>query len=82
MTTQTIASKLTSRKLWACVAGFVAGLAVVFGLDADTITSVSGAVVAGASIVAYIYGEAKVDAASAATTTTQTVKQTVTTKEA
>lgn len=69
---QSIIRKLGSRKLWACVAGFVAGLAVVFGLDTDTITSVSGAVVAGASIVAYIHGEAKVDAASAASDTTET----------
>ena len=29
--------KLTSRKFWAAVAGFVAGLAVVFGLDEDII---------------------------------------------
>lgn len=69
---QKIVQKLSSRKLWACVAGFVAGLAVVFGLDNDTITSVSGAVVAGASVVAYIYGEAKVDAANVASNTTHT----------
>lgn len=66
----TIAQKLSSRKLWACIAGFVAGLAVVFGLDTDTMTNVSGAVVAGASIVAYIVGEAKIDAANVGSNTT------------
>lgn len=58
--------KLSSRKLWAAIAGFVAGLAVVFGLDEGTIAAVSGAVISGASVIAYILGEAKIDAASAA----------------
>lgn len=57
--------KLSSRKLWAAVAGVVAGLAMVFGLDENTITTVSGAVVSAASVVAYILAEGKVDAASA-----------------
>lgn len=57
--------KLSSRKLWAAVAGVVAGLAMVFGLDENTITTVSGAVVSAASVVAYILAEGKVDEASA-----------------
>ena len=56
--------KLSSRKLWAAVAGIVTGLAMVFGLDEGTISSVAGAVVSVASIVAYIAAEAKVDAES------------------
>ncbi len=55
--------KLSSRKLWAAVAGIVAGLAIVFGLDGDTITNVSGAVVSVASLVTYIITEGRVDAA-------------------
>ena len=31
--------KLSSRKLWAAVAGIVTGLAMVFGLDENTISS-------------------------------------------
>lgn len=57
--------KLSSRKLWAAVAGIVAGLAMVFGLDENTITTVSGAVVSAASVVAYILAESKVDTARA-----------------
>lgn len=57
--------KLSSRKLWAAVAGIVAGLAMVFGLDSDTITNVAGAVVSVASLVTYIITEGKVDAAAA-----------------
>jgi len=41
----------------------ISGLAVVFGLDGDTISTISGAVISGASLIAYISGEAKVDAA-------------------
>ncbi len=54
--------KLSSRKLWAAVAGIVAGLAMVFGLDENTISTVAGAVVSAASVVAYIMAEGKVDA--------------------
>lgn len=54
--------KLTSRKLWAAIAGIVVGLAAVFGLDDSTISQVAGLVTAAASVVAYITGEAKVDA--------------------
>ena len=54
--------KLSSRKLWAAVAGVVAGLAMVFGLDEGTISNVAGAVVSAASLVAYIITEGQVDA--------------------
>lgn len=56
--------KLSSRKLWAAVAGIVTGLAMVFGLDENTISTVAGAVVSVASVVAYILAEGKVDAES------------------
>lgn len=55
--------KLSSRKLWAAIAGIVAGLAMVFGLDGDTISNVAGAVVSMASLVTYIITEGKVDVA-------------------
>ena len=54
--------KLSSRKLWAAIAGIVAGLAMVFGLDEITISTVAGAVVSVASVIAYIITEGKVDA--------------------
>ena len=54
--------KLSSRKLWAAAAGIVTGLAMVFGLDEGTISSVAGAVVSVASVVSYIIAEGKVDA--------------------
>lgn len=62
---ETVKRKLPSRKLWAAVAGLAAGLALVFGLDEDIISTVAGAVVSAASLVAYIATEGKVDAAVA-----------------
>lgn len=55
--------KLSSRKLWAA-AGVVVGLAMVFGLDENTISNVAGAVVSAASVVIYIITEGRVDAES------------------
>lgn len=54
--------KLSSRKLWAAVAGVVAGLAMVFGLDETVISTVAGAVVSVMSVVTYIITEGKIDA--------------------
>lgn len=56
--------KLSSRKLWAAAAGVVVGLAMVFGLDENTISNVAGAVVSAASVVIYIITEGRVDAES------------------
>lgn len=58
--------KLSSRKLWAAIAGLVMGLSMVFGLDEGTISTVSGAVVSVASVIVYIVTEGKVDAAGVA----------------
>lgn len=54
--------KITSRKLWAAVAGVVTGLAMVFGLDETVISTVAGAIVSVMSVVTYIVTEGKVDA--------------------
>ena len=56
--------KLSSRKLWAAIAGLVMGLSMVFGLDEGTISTVSGAVVSVASVIVYIITEGRVDAAA------------------
>ena len=63
-----ILKKLSSRKLWAAVAGIVTGLAMVFGLDENTISTVAGAVVSAASVITYILTEGRIDAAAVKTT--------------
>jgi len=60
-----IGNKLSSRKLWAALAGLAAGLAMAFGLDEDIISMVAGAVTTSASVIAYIVTEGRIDAAAA-----------------
>ena len=65
MTKEDVIRKLTSRKLWVAIAGFVVGLVVAFGGSAELAETVSGLIMAAASIVAYIIGEGLTDAARA-----------------
>ena len=65
MTTIDWKRKLSSRKLWAAVVGVITGLAMIFGLDENTISTVAGAVVSAASVVAYVMAEGSVDTARA-----------------
>lgn len=55
--------KLTSRKFLLAIVGVAVGIAMAFGVESGEIM---GAVTTIASIIAYISGEAKVDAASVA----------------
>lgn len=56
--------KLTSRKLWAAIVGVVVGIAAAFGLDESEWVRIAGVVTSAASVVAYIFGESKIDAAA------------------
>ena len=60
---ETLKRKLSSRKLWAAIAGVITGLAMVFGLDETVISTVAGAVVSVMSLMTYIITEGRVDAA-------------------
>ena len=57
--------KLTSRKFWAAVVGFVTGLLIYFGKTAEQAEQITALIMSGASVVAYILGEGLIDAASA-----------------
>lgn len=65
MTREDIIRKLTSRKLWVAVAGFVSGLIVAFDGDAEVAETVSGLILQGASVLGYILAEGLADAAHA-----------------
>jgi hypothetical protein len=58
-------TKLTSRKFWAAVTGFVTTILVVFKVDKLTIEQVASVISASAVLIAYIIGEGMVDAARA-----------------
>ena len=57
-----IIRKLTSRKFWLAVAAFVTGILTALKVDAGTAETVSGLIMAGASVIAYILAEGLVDA--------------------
>ena len=54
--------KLTSRKLWVAVAGFVSGLVLALGGAESTAATVSGCILQGASVIGYLLAEGLVDA--------------------
>lgn len=60
--------KLTSRKLWVAIAGFVAGLIVIFGGTQDTADKISGSIMSAAAVVGYVVGEGLADGNSTSTT--------------
>lgn len=66
--------KLTSRKFWAAVVGFVTPLMVAFGVGDSTVTQVSAIIMAGATLIAYIIGEGLVDSSRTEGTDTETKK--------
>lgn len=65
MNKQELIRKLTSRKLWMAIALFVSGLMVAFGHDKTEAEQVSGLIMQGAAVIAYIVGEGLADAAHA-----------------
>lgn len=58
------AKKLTSRKFWAAVVGFVTPMMVAAGATDNTVTQVTAIIMGGATLIAYIIGEGLVDSAS------------------
>lgn len=66
--------KLTSRKLWMALAGFVGMIVVALGGAEETATQITALIMAGASVIAYVIGEGMVDAAGAGAETTYTIQ--------
>ena len=61
MRKEDIVRKLTSRKFWLAVAAFVTELIIAFRGDAEMAETVSGMIMAGATVIAYIVGEGMID---------------------
>lgn len=57
--------KLTSRKFWLAVVGFVTPLCIAFGMSEASVTQVTAIIMAGATLIAYVIGEGLVDAEDA-----------------
>lgn len=56
--------KLTSRKFWAAVVGFVSPVMVAAGAGDNEITQMTAIIMGGATLIAYIIGEGMTDAAA------------------
>lgn len=65
--------KLTSRKLWLAIAGFVSGLILAFGGSESTAATVSGVILQGAAVIGYLFAEGLTDAAAAGNHESQSV---------
>lgn len=66
-------SKLTSRKFWVAVIGFVVPLLIAFGFTDNQATEVASIIMAGANMIAYIIGEGMVDSSRIQTETKSTI---------
>ena len=62
MSKQDIVRKLTSRKFWLAVAAFITELIIAFKGDAELAETLSGMIMAGATVIAYIVVEGLIDA--------------------
>lgn len=56
--------KLTSRKFWVAVVGFVTPLLLAFGKSQDEVTQIASIIMAGGTLIAYIIGEGLIDASN------------------
>jgi hypothetical protein len=63
MTKEDIIRKLTSRKFWAAIVGFVTGLLIYLGKSEAETEQIGALIMSAASVVAYIVGEGLIDAA-------------------
>ena len=57
------ARKLSSRKLWVAIAGFVSGLIMVVGGTETMASTVSGVILQGAAVLGYLIAEGLADSA-------------------
>ena len=53
--------KLTSRKWWLSLIGFITGLIIAFGGSDEPAATVSGCLMSGAAVLAYTIGEGLAD---------------------
>lgn len=61
--------KLTSRKFWAAIVGFVTPIILVSGGSAELAAQIAAMIMSGATLITYIIGEGMADAANACTGT-------------
>lgn len=56
--------KLTSRKFWVALIGFISSLLVAFNVDPGSVEQITSIIMSGATLIAYILAEGFVDASN------------------
>lgn len=56
--------KLTSRKFWVALVGFITPLLIAFNVDAGSVEQITSIIMSGATLIAYILAEGFVDASN------------------
>ena len=64
MNKQDIIRKLTSRKFWIAVVGFITPLLLAFGVAETSVSQVTAIIMAGADVIAYLIAEGMADSAN------------------
>lgn len=64
MTKEDIIRKLTSRKFWVALIGFVTALLVAFNIGENQIAQVTAVIMAFGTLISYIFAEGWTDAAN------------------
>lgn len=62
MNKEDLIRKLTSRKFWVALVGFVSALLVAFNVDAGSVEQITAIIMSFGSLIAYILAEGLVDA--------------------
>lgn len=65
MKKEDIIRKLTSRKFWLAVVGFITPLLLAFGVSESTAAQITAIIMAGADVLGYLLAEGMADAAVA-----------------
>ena len=65
MTKEDIIRKLTSRKFWVALVGFITPLMLAFGIAENNATQIAAIIMAGADVLGYLLAEGLTDAAAA-----------------
>ena len=56
--------KLTSRKFWVALIGFIGALLVAFNVDAGSVEQITSIIMSFGSLIAYIFAEGWADASN------------------
>lgn len=62
MSKEDLIRKLTSRKFWVALVGFITALLIAFKVDAGSVEQVTAIVMSFGSLIAYIFAEGWADA--------------------